>query len=108
MSESKESGRERRRARRWLINESVELTIGDQSHDYRIMDISETGARVLTDLDLEEGRQVVLELPGRLMLPATVIHVMENAVGVEFRVGPAARSRLGAWIEAVARATTDK
>lgn len=99
-------GKDRRRDRRWVINETVELTVGDGSAGYRIIDISATGARVLTDVDLEPNMWVLLELPGRMMIPATVIHKLPDSIGVQFEVGPAARDRLLDWIEATAELTT--
>ena len=87
---------DRRSSRRWIINETVEIVVGDKLADFLIVDVSEGGARVISEMDLEPGMKVVLHLPEDLQLMAKVVHTQSDGVDIQFEVGAADR-RHGAY-----------
>lgn len=89
---------DRRSSRRWIINETVEIVVGDKVYDFEIADVSAGGARIVTDMELEAGMKVVLQLPGPLHLPAKVVHKQADGAGIEFEIGVADRTKLFDWI----------
>lgn len=98
MSGSASKNEDRRSSRRWIINETVELVVGDKAYDFQVLDISAGGARVVADVDLAPGMKVLLQLPGDLKLDAKVVHVQSDGVGIQFEIGAVERSRLFDWI----------
>lgn len=89
---------DRRSSRRWIINETVEIVVGDKAYDFEITDVSAGGARIIADVDLEAGMKVVLQLPGPLHLPAKVVHKQADGAGIQFEIGVADRAKLFDWI----------
>ena len=89
---------DRRYSRRWIINETVEIVVGDKSADFLIVDVSAGGARVISEMDLEPGMKVVLQLPEDVQLMAKVVHTQSDGVGIQFKVGAADRTKMFDWI----------
>jgi hypothetical protein len=94
---------DRRSSRRWIINETVELVVGDKAYDFQITDMSTGGARVISEVDLEPGMKVVLQLPGPLQLTAKVVHIQSDGAGIQFEIGSSDRATLFDWISEASR-----
>jgi len=110
MSVQVSSNEDRRKSRRWIINETVEIIVGDKAYDFQVKDISTGGARVVADIDLQPGMKVMLELPQDLQLTAKVVHVQSDGIGIQFEIGAGERAKLFDWISEASRrkATLDK
>jgi hypothetical protein len=98
MSSAAALNEDRRSSRRWIINETVEILVGDKAYDFQITDVSAGGARVVSDMDLEPGMKVMLQLPESLQLTAKVVHKQSDGVGIQFEIGAADRTKLFDWI----------
>lgn len=108
MSAIASQNEDRRASRRWIINETVEIVVGDKAYDFQIKDISTGGARIVADVDLEPGMKVVLGLPGGLELNAKVVHMQSDGIGIQFEIGAAERSDLFDWISNTTREKADQ
>lgn len=108
MSVLASSNEDRRKARRWIINETVEIIVGDKAYDFQVKDISTGGARVVADVDLQPGMKVILELPRDLQLTAKVVHVQSDGIGIRFEIGASERSKLFDWISDASRQKTEQ
>lgn len=98
MSATPSQYEDRRSSRRWIINETVEIVVGDKAYDFEVTDVSGGGARIVADVELEAGMKVVLQLPGPLHLPAKVVHKQAGGAGIQFEIGVADRGKLFDWI----------
>ncbi len=106
MSAMASSNEDRRKSRRWILNETVEIVVGDKAYDFQVKDISTGGARVVADVDLQPGMRVMLELPRDLQLTAKVVHVQSDGVGIQFEIGASERAKLFDWISEASRNKT--
>ena len=102
MSAMASSNEDRRKSRRWILNETVEIVVGDKAYDFQVKDISTGGARVVADVDLQPGMRVMLDL----QLTAKVVHVQSDGVGIQFETGASERAKLFDWISEASRNKT--
>ncbi len=98
MSVAMQDSPDRRYHRRWIINESIDLTVGENVHGFKITDISAGGAQVLSDRELKVGAPVRLQIPGGLVIAAKVVHVMDGGAGIKFEIGATEQNQLFEWI----------
>ena len=73
MSAAAAVNEDRKISRRWIINETVEILVGDIVYDFQITDVSAGGAIIISDMDLEPGMKVMLQLSGSLQLTAKFV-----------------------------------
>lgn len=89
---------DRRRKPRWQTDLPARLLVRAMAGDCRVRDISQGGARVVTDVAVEEDEIIVLELDDIDPLAARVVHLSDGTVGLMFLYDSDQRQQVVDWI----------
>jgi len=78
------------------------LKLWRKEHRCRVEEISPGAARVRSDQveQLPEGAEVMLEIPGYGPVPAEVVQLADNAIGLLFLHDAASRKTMQTWLAA--------
>lgn len=80
----------RRRSVLWMAT----LVLGRHQFSCQIWNMSLGGARIRIDVPLQTGTEVYLSIPTRGDIPATVVWVENQTMGLKFRQAPEAIEKL--------------